>query len=170
MNTEMEIFNKLLSLAKCLKGFGVEDLRELLKVSSKEVWVEDELVFDEGNMGRDMYIICSGKVSVWRKNGGESIKLVNLAEGESFGEMGLIRGGGRSAGASAVEETIALRVHYEKLILGTAAVTLLYKNIAQELAERLNIANDIIVFQSKTGIHPSPLRTIGKRLDPDNKR
>jgi CRP-like cAMP-binding protein len=163
MNSEMKIFNKLLSLAKCLKGFGSEDLRELLKVSSKEVWAEDELVFDEGSLGRDLYIICSGKVCVWRKNGGESVKLANLAEGESFGEMGLIRGGGRSAGASAVEETVALRVHYEKLILGTAAVTLLYRNIAQELAERLKVANDIIVFQSQIGMQPSPLMTIGKR-------
>jgi len=166
MNAEMEIFNKLLSLAKCLKGFGFEDLRELLKVSSKEVWVENELVFDEGSLGRDMYIICSGKVSVWRKNGGESVRLANLAEGESFGEMGLIRGGGRSAGASAVEETVALRVHYEKLILGSAAVTLLYRNIAQELAERLKIANDIIVFQSQLGMEPSPLMTIGRRHHP----
>lgn len=163
MNSEMKIFSKLLSLAKCLKGFGTEDLRELLKVSSKEVWAAGEMVFDEGSAGRDLYIICSGKVSVWRKNGGETVRLANLSEGESFGEMGLIRGGGRSAGASAVEETVALRVHYEKLILGTTAVTLLYRNIAQELAERLQIANDIIVFQSQIGMEPSPLMTIGKR-------
>ena len=81
MSTEMETFSKLLSLAKCLKGFGVEDLRDLLKVSSKAVWQRDEVVFDEGSAGRDMYIICTGKVSVWRKSDGEMVRLANLSEG-----------------------------------------------------------------------------------------
>ena len=163
MNTEMETFSKLLSLAKCLKGFGLDDLRELLKVSSKAVWYAGEIVFEEGSQGRDMYIICSGKVSVWRKNGGEFVGLANLSEGESFGEMGLLKSGGRSAGASALEETVALRVHFDKLILASSAATLLYRNIAQALAERLKIANDIIVFQSQLGADPSPLLTIGRR-------
>ena len=70
MPTEMETFSKLLALAKCLKGFGYEDLRELLKISSKAIWQPDETVFDEGSGGRDMYIICSGKVNIWRKNDG----------------------------------------------------------------------------------------------------
>jgi len=163
MSTEMEMYSKLLSLAKCLKGFGTEDLRDLLKISTKEVWQANELIFDEGSVGRDMYIICSGKVNVWRKNGGEKVKLANLSEGESFGEMGLIRGSERSAGANAVEETVALRVHFEKLMLASLAATLLYRNIAQELAERLQVANDIIVFQSQLGAEPSPLLTIGIR-------
>lgn len=163
MSTEIETFGKLLALAKCLKGFGLEDLRDLLKVSSKAVWQVNENVFDEGSVGRDMYIICSGKVSIWRKNGGEKVGLANLSEGESFGEMGLVRAGGRSAGAVALEETVALRIHYEKLILGSSAATLLYRNIAHALAERLKIANDIIVFQSQIGAEPPPLATIGRR-------
>ncbi|MDD2915575.1 MAG: cyclic nucleotide-binding domain-containing protein [Gallionella sp.] len=163
MSTGMEIFSKLLSLAKCFKGFGTEDLRELLKISTKATWQAGEHVFTEGSDGRDMYIICSGKVSIWRKNGGEKVSLANLSEGESFGEMGLIRGTGRSAGATALEETVALRVHYEKLYQAPSAATLLYRNIAQALAERLKIANDIIVFQSQTGADLPPLLTIGKR-------
>ena len=77
--------------------------------------------------------------------------------------MGLIRGGGRSAGAVALEETVALCVHYEKLILASSASTLLYRNIAQALAERLKVANDIIVFQSQIGSEVSPMLTIGRR-------
>lgn len=163
MPTEMETFSKLLSLAKCLKGFGLDDLRDLLKISSKAIWQVNEHVFNEGSDGRDMYIICSGKVNIWRKNGGEKVSLANLSEGESFGEMGLVRGVGRSAGAIALEETVALRIHYEKLNQVPSAATLLYRNIAQALAERLKIANDIIVFQSQTGAEPPPLLTIGRR-------
>ena len=163
MTTEMETFSKLLSLAKCLKGFGLEDLRELLKISSKAIWQPDEHVFDEGSDGRDMYIICSGKVKIWRNNGGRKVSLANLSEGESFGEMGLVRGAGRSAGAIALEDTVALRIHYEKLNQAPSAATLLYRNIAQALAERLKIADDIIVFQTQAGAEPPPLLTIGRR-------
>ena len=163
MATEMDTFSKLLSLAKCFKGFGLEDLRGLLSISSKATWRAGEHVFTEGSDGRDMYIICSGKVNIWRKNGGEKVSLANLSEGESFGEMGLIRGAGRSAGATAMEETIALRVSYDRLYQAPSAAALLYRNIAQALAERLKIANDIIVFQSQMGAELPPLLTIGRR-------
>ena len=163
MSTEMETFSKLLSLAKCFKGFGLDDLRCLLSISSKATWRTGEHAFIEGSDGRDMYIICSGKVNIWRKNGGEKVTLANLSEGESFGEMGLIRGTGRSAGATALEDTVALRIHYDKLYQAPSAATLLYRNIAQALAERLKIANDIIVFQSQIGAEPPPLSTIGRR-------
>ncbi|MFA6015506.1 MAG: cyclic nucleotide-binding domain-containing protein [Gallionellaceae bacterium] len=163
MHNELEVFVKLISLAKCLKGFGLDDLRELLAISSKAIWRAGDQVFMEGETGRDMYIICSGKVNIWRKNGGERVSLANLAEGESFGEMGLIRGGVRSAGATAVEYTIALRIDYDRLHQAPSASALLYKNLAKELAERLKIANDIIVFQSQAGADPPPLMTIGRR-------
>ena len=151
MANEMDVFVKLLSLAKSLKGFGVNDLRDLLGISSKAIWKAGEHVFLEGDRGRDMYIICSGKVIIWRKNGTEKVTLANLVEGESFGEMGLIRGGARSATATAVEQTIALRINQERLHQVPSAAALLYKNLARELAGKLNVANDIIVYHSKAG-------------------
>ena len=162
MATDMDVFVKLISLAKCLKGFGLGDLRDLLGISSKAIWRAGEPVFAEGDQGRDMYIICSGKVNIWRKNGGRKVSLANLAEGESFGEMGLVRGGERSAGAIAVEDTIALRIDFERLHQAPSAAAMLYRNIAKELAERLKIADDIIVFQSQSGADVPPLLTIGR--------
>ena len=35
-----------------------------------------------------MYIICTGKVSIWRKSGGDRLSLASISERESFGEMG----------------------------------------------------------------------------------
>lgn len=163
MTTEMGTFNKLLSLAKCFKGFGLNDLRELLSISTKAIWQAGEDIFIEGDQGRDMFIICSGKVTIWRKSDGEKVSLSNLSEGESFGEIGLIHSVGRSAGATALEETVALRISYERLHQAPSAASLLYKNIAKELAERLKRANDIIVFQSQSGADHPPLLTIGRR-------
>ena len=163
MATDLDAFIKLLSLAKPLKGFGMEDVRSLLSISSKAVWLEGEHVFLEGDKGRDMFIICSGKVNIWRKSGGHAVSLARLSEGESFGEMGLIRGGARSAGATALEDAVALRICHESLHKAPLAAALLYRNLARVLAERLKIADDIIVFQSQSGKNSPHLMTIGSR-------
>jgi len=164
MNDEIEAQIKIISLAKCLHGFGLLDLNQLLSVSSKAVWKKGEDIFQEGDSGRDMYIICAGQVIIWRNTGGKRLDIASLSAGESFGEMGLVDVGMRSAGAKAVEDTLALRISYDRLHEASAAAAKLYRNIAKALAGRLNIANDIILFQSQHGANISPLEVTGKHL------
>ena len=154
----METQIKILSLAKCLRGFGLIDLEQLLSVSTKALWKKDEDIFFEGDSGRNMYIICAGKVGIWRKSSGRWLNLASLSVGESFGEMGLVDSGKRSAGAKALEDTLALRISYDRLYEVPAAAAILYRNIARALAERLTTANNIIVFQSRVGAMPPPLK------------
>lgn len=163
MATDTEIFYKLLSLAKCFKGFGPKDLNDLLGISSKATWSKGENAFIEGDLGRDMYVICSGKINVWRKSDGEEVSLARLSEGESFGELGLILSERRSACATALEDTVAIRIYHERLHRAPAVASLLYRNIAKDLAEKLKIANDIIVVQTQLGAEHPHLETIGVR-------
>lgn len=162
MIDEMETQIKIISLAKCLHGFGLIDLNQLLSVSSKAFWKEGEDIFHEGDSGKDMYIICAGRVVIWRDNAGKRVDLASLSAGESFGEMGLVDAGKRSAGAQAVEDTLALRIRYDRLHEAPVAASILYRNIAKALAERLTIANDIIIFQSQHGATISPLEVTGQ--------
>jgi CRP-like cAMP-binding protein len=162
MNNDMETQIKIISLAKCLHGFGLVDLKQLLSVSSKARWRAGEDVFFEGDSGRNMYIICAGKISIWRRSAGQCLSLASLSVGESFGEMALVDAGKRSAGAKAVEDTLALCISYDRLHEAPAAASILFRNIARALAERLTIANNVIVFQSQTGAELPPLDTIGK--------
>ena len=155
---EIETQIKIISLAKCLHGFSLLDLNELLSVSSKAIWKRGEDIFLEGDPGRDMYIICAGRVVIWRNKGGKRVKLASLSVGESFGEMGLVDVGKRSAGAQAAEDTLALRIRHDRLHETPVAASILFRNIAKALAERLTIANDIIIFQSQQGATVPPLR------------
>lgn len=147
----MDIHLKILTMAKCFKGFGLDDLKQLLAITTKASWKANEEIFREGDSGKDMFIICSGKVSIWRENAGNKIVLANLSVGESFGEMGLVDFGKRSAGAKALEDTLALRISYEKLNRVPAAAALLFRNIATALAQRLSSANDFMLFQGQIG-------------------
>lgn len=162
MNTDKEVQLKIISLAKCLHGFGPVDLQQLMSISSKAVWKAGEDVFFEGDPGKCMYIICAGKISIWRKSAGKRLSLASLSVGESFGEMALVDGGKRSAGAKALEETLALCISFDRLHEAPAAASILFRNIAKALAERLTIANNVIVFQSQTGADLPLLKTIGK--------
>ena len=147
MDSDMKTQMKIISLAKCLHGFGLVDLKQLLSVSSKMLWQAGDDVFHEGDSGRNMYIICSGKITIWRKSGGRCLNLASLSVGESFGEMALADAGQRSAGARAVEDTLALCISHDRLHEAPIAASILYRNIAKALAERLKIANNVIVFQ-----------------------
>lgn len=162
MNTDKEAQIKILSLAKCLHGFGPVDLHELLAISSKVMWKAGEDIFHEGDLGRNMYIICAGKINIWRKNAGKHLSLASLSAGESFGEMALVDAGKRSAGAKATEETLALCISYDRLHEAPAAASILFRNIARALAERLTAANNVIVFQAQSGADIPALKTIGK--------
>ena len=148
MTVEMDSQIKIISMAKCLEGFRPQDLKQILSISSRATWREGVNVFMEGDKGRDMFIICSGEIVVWRGDGKTRVKLATLSSGDSLGEMGLIDDGTRKAGAQAVKETMALRISYEGLLKAPTVAFLLFRNIARALAERLTAANDVI-FQSK---------------------
>ena len=64
-----------------------------------------EVLFRKGDFGHCMYVILSGKVQIYLDAGeGQVLVLGVLAPGDFFGEMALIDGGPRSAGALTVGE------------------------------------------------------------------
>src|SRR6266478_5326190 len=70
------------------------------------------VLFREGDRGQTMYVIRSGRVNISKRIGESEITLAVLGPGEFFGEMALLEGLPRSAGATVVEEAllIALRL------------------------------------------------------------
>jgi uncharacterized membrane protein len=68
-------------------------------------------IFDYGQPGDSIYVICSGQVEVFFKNDtGERIVLEVASRGDFFGELSLLDQGTRSASVVAVEDTETLRL------------------------------------------------------------
>jgi CRP-like cAMP-binding protein len=75
-------------------------------------WVESRLtprdfldgqhVFQQGDAGQEIFLICSGKVEVYVERDGRSFVLASLEPGDYFGEMALIDEAPRSASVRAV--------------------------------------------------------------------
>lgn len=60
-----------------------------------------EVVFEEGSVGKHMYVVVSGSVRILRKTEGDDAVIATLGKGEIFGEMALVDNLPRSASAVA---------------------------------------------------------------------
>lgn len=65
----------------------------------------DDVIFEEGHPADSIYLLCSGRVEVLKKQGESLISLANLGEGGIFGEMALISDAPRNASIVAREDT-----------------------------------------------------------------
>ncbi len=137
------------------KNFA-ENILKALDASGKErLFTKDSVLFEQGSVGDEIYMILEGKVCVRQKNadGDQGSEVVYLGEGEIIGEMVLIDDQLRSATVSA-ESDVKVKVwpasswkelceEYPKfgyeLILG----------IARLLCQRLRHSNESIAVLNK---------------------
>lgn len=121
--------------------FGVaspDDLRQLAAQAYPRRLSRGQVLFVEGEPADAMYVVRSGrvKVSVASPRGDELVLSV-LGPGDSFGELSLVDGSPRSAGAEAVDDVQLVclpAAAVQRLMSASAAVSLA---LAQELAELL---------------------------------
>ena len=77
----------------------------------RQRYKKSEVIFEEGSIGSEMYLIYSGRVLLSvRQNETPQVPLVVLNPGDFFGEMALVDDSPRSATASAVEDDTELIV------------------------------------------------------------
>jgi len=72
-----------------------------------------DVIFEEGSVGKHMYVIVSGSVNIVKKAGGGEAVVATLGKGELFGEMALVDSLPRSASAIAVgDDTSAVEIDH----------------------------------------------------------
>ncbi|MCK5690973.1 cyclic nucleotide-binding domain-containing protein, partial [Myxococcota bacterium] len=102
-----------------------------------------QVIFNEGDPGDALYLIRSGKVSIYttNKNLGVTFELATLSRGQVFGEMALLTEEKRSASVKTIEPTscyiLSLPV-FNKIVQQLPAVSL---GMAQTMAKRLAEVN-----------------------------
>src|SRR5437763_1695637 len=82
-----------------------EELAELSVHLSEEGYFPGQVIFSQGDPGGTMHVILVGKVRTSIKAAdGSTITLDELGPGEVFGELSLLDGHVRSAGAAALTD------------------------------------------------------------------
>src|SRR5437899_10308971 len=76
----------------------------------------NEVIFEEGSTGRELFVVLEGKVDIAKINGTSKTVIVTLGKGEFFGEMAVIDGSSRSATAiAAAPHTRVMRINQARL-------------------------------------------------------
>ena len=114
-----------------------------------------EVIFHQGDLGTEMYIIQEGEVHIIKNLAAGSHILSRLEKGDFFGEMAILESVPRSADAVAVTDVKAV------VINGTRFDEMLRKNpevavrIIRKYSKRLREANTLLE------------KLVGKEVDPD---
>jgi CRP-like cAMP-binding protein len=108
------------------------------------------VLFEEGDIGTEMYVIHEGNVRLTRGKGSLETTLAVLPSGEFFGEMAIVTSQPRSATATVVEHAKLLVLDsgtFESMVRNNAEIAL---RIISKMATRLQAANNQIDILLRT--------------------
>lgn len=113
---------------------------------------QGELVFVEGDLGNEMYIVQSGTVRIYRDADGMKQELAVMEKGDFFGEIAVLEGLPRSTSAEALEDTELIEINsttFDRMIRANIEIAV---RMLRKLSNRLQEANHKI----ETLMHASP--------------
>ncbi len=102
---------KVLSKMPMFQHLTYKELVEVLNISEVKTFQAGQYVFRERDIGEEMYVILSGRISVES----DDVRLATLGMGGHFGEMAILDKGQRSANAKADKVTEALVIQRKSL-------------------------------------------------------
>ena len=96
-----DILDRVLMLQKTeiFSQLSLDELGQIAHILEEEDFDEGEILFRKGDMGNTAYLMLSGKVEITLPQGRREEVLAVMEQGNFFGEMALLDGGTRSAGA-----------------------------------------------------------------------
>lgn len=71
----------------------------------RRLFLKDATIFKEGGFDTDVYVVETGAVEIFKRDGDTETSLAKLGPNAIFGEMALVTGNGRSASARALSDT-----------------------------------------------------------------
>lgn len=109
-----------LSALAMFAGVASGTLEQMARLAQKRTLGKGELLFNVGDESDALYVVADGRVRIWTvAASGSEVTLNVLTEGAVFGEIGMLDGSVRTAGASAMTATeliaISRRIFFDAL-------------------------------------------------------
>jgi len=116
LDKEQRAKRDFLTTLPIFKGLKYQDFTYLLKNLQEHTYLKGETLFEEGDIGRALFIVISGKINLYKHTDPVSNELIaTVEEGEIFGEMALLEEMPRTATATAAEKTRVYMLFKSKL-------------------------------------------------------
>ena len=146
---------------------GVEDV---LFQRLGKVFPPGTVLFRDGERGKEMYVIQSGKVKITKEIRGEEQTLATLGDGEFFGEMAILNNKPRSASATVMEESKMLVIDpktFEAMIRGNTEIAVrMIKKLSQRLQEADHQIESLMMKDSNSRV----VHTLTRMADTQGKQ
>lgn len=126
LDKEKERRVDILQKVHLFKGLRRNLLMKLLVDLVEKEYMPGEVIFSEGEIGKALYIILDGSVTIAKKDNADHVVLAELPTGSYFGELALIDQMPRFATASTQERTTLLimyKSYFDDLIKGSPAIS-----------------------------------------------
>lgn len=139
-----DILEKLLFLqgVDIFSNLTIDELRMIAGITEREHYSDNEYLFRQGDPGNYAYIMVSGKVELFFENAGREVQpLMTVGEGACFGEMALLDGEPRSAGARTLTESVISKISRNDFIQTITRHPAIALGIISQLSYRLRITN-----------------------------
>ncbi len=106
---------------------------------------DGSIIFEENSVGKEMYIIISGKVKITKEKDTVETILATLEEGEFFGEMSLFDNNPRSATVKALGEVKLLEINQKNFLKKISRDPSLAFRILEKMSQRIRITDETIL-------------------------
>lgn len=134
-----DLLNRVLELAAFMPGLKAEHLRDLFPRSGLFAYPAQAVVLKQGEEGRDLFVICSGRAEVQQGYGSAMGQIAVLDAGSIIGEIALLRGHGRTATVIATQESRIYRLCYDDIQYILANNPPLAAHLTQLASQRLGL-------------------------------
>jgi CRP/FNR family cyclic AMP-dependent transcriptional regulator len=125
-----------------------EEVDTILKDCNVACYDAGQAIVKEGDIGKEIYILLSGKASVQKNIANNIIEIAELNKGDVFGELVLINENTRTADVVTKEETDVLIIEYDTIFSlykkNNKIFSLLVLNLSRLLTQRLKKSNIIV--------------------------
>jgi CRP/FNR family cyclic AMP-dependent transcriptional regulator len=136
-------------------------LDEKFLQESSLVYGDGDLIFKEGDEGREMFIVQAGEVIVTKQTRRGEMELATLRKGDFVGEMSLLESLPRSATAKARGETRLLAIHPGGFLLKIRRDPTFAFEMLQNLSKRIRVTNDKLTdLLNQDHVSADAIRTI----------
>ena len=148
-------------------GLTEKEIATLAESLGKRAFGKGVIIFHEGSLGETLYIIESGKVRIFvLTESGQEISVNIYGPGEVFGELSVLDGLPRSAGAVAIEDTVCLTLQRDDLLQFLENCPRVALSIIRVLSARLRYTTqyaESLAFLDVCGRVAAKLLELGER-------
>lgn len=110
-----------------------------------EVFEDGEMIFEEGETGRDLYIVQEGTVKITKRTNNALIEIAEFTKGDFFGDMALLQSLPRYASAQASGRVRLLILKPAGFLLKIRRDPTFAFEMLQQMSFRVKVSNDRVM-------------------------